>query len=111
MLSYESYVPMALKSLKGLVAGVRLKYDGIEKIVIYHRIGQVPVGECSVLIAVSAVHRRESIRAVEDLIDDLKAETPIWKREEYEDVSHPAQWKVNCECSRKQNGFSVNKQQ
>ncbi len=95
---------MAIKSLTGLIQKIREKYGGIQKVLIQHRIGIVPIGECSVLIVVSAVHRRESIRAVDDLIDGLKAETPIWKKEEYEDGN--SQWKVNCECNRK---FLVNK--
>ena len=40
----------------------------------------VPIGEASVVVAVSAAHRRDSMRAVEYLIDTLKASVPVWKK-------------------------------
>jgi len=46
-----------------------------------HRLGSVPLGEPSVIIAVSAAHRREAFAAAREAIDRLKAEAPIWKRE------------------------------
>jgi len=45
-----------------------------------HRLGLCPVGEASVIIAVSSAHRRESLDAVSYAIDTLKANVPIWKK-------------------------------
>eukprot|EP00158_Paraphelidium_tribonemae_P000877 Partr_v1_DN23587_c0_g1_i2_m14352 putative Catalytic subunit of the molybdopterin synthase complex, a complex that catalyzes the conversion of precursor Z into molybdopterin. Acts by mediating the incorporation of 2 sulfur atoms from thiocarboxylated mocs2a into precursor Z to generate a dithiolene group (By similarity) len=95
-LSYEAYTAMALKSLEKLVNQVRSSYKHIHAVCISHRIGSVPVGETSVVICVSATHRKEAMHAVEDLINGLKRDTPIWKREVYEDGT--STWKDNCEC-------------
>ena len=94
-LSYEAYEPMALKELKLLCENARKKFQ-INKICILHRLGEVPVTEASVVIAVSSVHRKDSLDAVEDLIDTLKERVPIWKKEIYEDGA--SEWKENKEC-------------
>lgn len=60
------------------------------------RLGVVPVTESSVIIAVSSVHRRESLEAVSFLIDELKANVPIWKKEIYNNGN--GDWKKNKEC-------------
>lgn len=60
------------------------------------RLDVVPVTESSVIIAVSSVHRRESLEAVSFLIDELKANVPIWKKEIYNNGS--GDWKKNKEC-------------
>lgn len=113
-LSYEAYKPLAEKTLWQLAKQCRhiinskggndlnsgsnnptgCFSDRLLRIVIYHRLGQVPVGQPSVLIAVTSVHRKSAMRAVEFLIDELKAQAAIWKREEYEDGT--AEWKENC---------------
>ncbi|MCE3267393.1 MAG: molybdopterin converting factor, subunit 1, partial [Solirubrobacterales bacterium] len=46
-----------------------------------HRVGSVPLGEPSVIVAVSAAHRGEAFAAAREAIDRIKAEAPIWKRE------------------------------
>ena len=63
-------------------------------IAIAHRIGVCPVGEASVIIVISSVHRRPSLDAVSWAIDQLKARVPIWKKERYEDGES---WKQNIE--------------
>ncbi|KAL1916771.1 uncharacterized protein VTP21DRAFT_5475 [Calcarisporiella thermophila] len=93
-LEYEAYDPMATQTLHSIIAEARTKWP-VGNISIYHRTGTVPIGEASVIIAVSGVHRRETIQAVEYLIDELKRKCPIWKREVYEDG---AVWKANKEC-------------
>lgn len=59
-----------------------------------HRVGEVKVGEASVAIAVSSVHRRPALEAVHFIIDEIKATVPIWKEEIYQDGS---MWKQNAE--------------
>ena len=70
---------------------------GVLKVALVHRTGVVPVGEASVVILVSSVHRQPALRAVEYGIEELKARTAIWKREVYEDGSV---WKENMEFER-----------
>jgi molybdopterin synthase catalytic subunit len=87
---------MALKEMLNICAKIRLQWN-IEGIAIYHRIGEVPISEASIVIAVSSSHREESLRAVEYAINTLKASVPIWKKEVYE--TGETQWKENKECT------------
>ncbi|TPX40074.1 molybdopterin synthase [Synchytrium endobioticum] len=94
LLSYEAYVPMAIKELHNCISQARKLYPSIISAVIQHRIGDVAIGQESVVIAVSAPHRKDALHATEYLIDELKATVPIWKKEMYEDGST---WKENGE--------------
>ncbi|KAI8424795.1 hypothetical protein MSG28_006727 [Choristoneura fumiferana] len=96
-LEYEAYEPMALKAMKAICTEIRDKWPAVHGIAIYHRLGNVPCREASVVIAVSSPHRRESLDAVSLCIDLLKAKVPVWKREVYADAA-PA-WKENVECA------------
>ncbi|XP_057338394.1 molybdopterin synthase catalytic subunit [Microplitis mediator] len=93
-LAYEAYEPMALKEMKNICEKIRAKWD-VKHIAIFHRLGEVPVCESSVAIAISSPHRRESLQAVEFAIDTLKSSVPIWKKEIYEDQQ--STWKENKE--------------
>lgn len=92
-LDYEAYVPMAIKVLEQVVQEARQKWE-LKHVAIYHRTGTVPVGQVSVIVAVSSAHRKEAMHATEYLIDHLKARCPIWKKEVYNDGSV---WKGSCE--------------
>ncbi len=62
---------------------------------LHHRLGVVPVGEPSIVIAVSSPHRRESFQACEFILEEVKAKAQIWKREFYEGCDEDSQWKAN----------------
>ncbi|XP_052127443.1 molybdopterin synthase catalytic subunit isoform X3 [Frankliniella occidentalis] len=96
-LVYEAYEGMVQKSLKTLCDDIRSKWN-VHGIAIYHRLGEVAVEEASIVIAVSSEHRAESLQAVQYAIDKLKADVPIWKKEEY-DGDATSQWKENKESS------------
>jgi len=82
-LEYEAYPEMALAEMRkiGEQAGRRWP---ITKLAIVHRIGVVPIGEASVVIAVSAAHRAAAFEACRFAIDRLKEVVPIWKKEHFE---------------------------
>ncbi|CAN1145256.1 Molybdopterin synthase catalytic subunit [Linum perenne] len=92
-LRYEAYVPMAIRQLKSICSSALLSWN-LHSIAVVHRLGTVPVGETSVFIAVSAVHRADSLDACKFVIDELKASVPIWKKEVY---SNGQVWKENSE--------------
>ncbi|XP_011496470.1 PREDICTED: molybdopterin synthase catalytic subunit [Ceratosolen solmsi marchali] len=94
-LVYEAYEPMAIKELQAVCNKVRSQWN-VEKIAIYHRLGEVSIMEASVVIAISSVHRQESLQAVQFTIDAIKSSVPIWKKEVYEEDE--PQWKANKEC-------------
>ena len=95
-LSYEGYTPMAEKELKKLCDDTVQKFSSVKRIAAVHILGDCPVGKPSVILAVSSPHRRESIRSIEFLIDELKARVPIWKLEVYEGDEQSV-WKENLE--------------
>ena len=53
----------------------------ITHIAMAHRTGHVPIGEASVMIAVSAPHRTAALDACQEAIDTLKQTVPVWKKE------------------------------
>ena len=79
-LEYEAYRGMALNRLQELAQAARQRWDA-ERIAMLHRLGPVGVGECSVAIAVACPHRGEAFEACRWLIDELKREVPIWKKD------------------------------
>ncbi|CAI9091268.1 OLC1v1026243C1 [Oldenlandia corymbosa var. corymbosa] len=92
-LRYEAYVPMAVRCIKSICSSARSMWN-IYSIAAAHRLGAVPVGEISVFIAISAVHRADALDACKFLIDEVKATVPIWKKEVY---TNGEVWKENSE--------------
>ena len=78
-LSYEAYTDMAVGSMRELCGKVRQQWS-VTKIAVLHKLGDCPIGEVSVLIAVSSPHRKEALEAVQYAIDELKRTVPIWKK-------------------------------
>ncbi|MGN6626723.1 MAG: molybdenum cofactor biosynthesis protein MoaE [Tepidisphaeraceae bacterium] len=83
-LDYEAYVELARKQLQDLVAAARNRWP-IERCVLLHRVGRVPLAEPSVVIVVATPHRAESFEACRWLIDSLKSVAAIWKQEVWTD--------------------------
>ena len=82
-LEYEAYVEMALAELRKIGDAARRRWP-IAGVAIVHRIGVVPIGEASVVIAVSAAHRVAAFEACHFAIDRLKEVVPIWKKEHFD---------------------------
>ncbi len=83
-LEYEAYEPMASRVMTDISEVARRRWD-IVHISMVHRTGKVGIGEASVVIAVSAVHRKEAFEACRFVIDTLKKDVPIWKKEIFTD--------------------------
>ena len=83
-LEYECYRDMALSELTRISKQVA-KQHAIDNLYVVHRIGRVNIGEASLGVAVSAPHRVEAFKASQDLVDELKKDVPIWKREFFSD--------------------------
>jgi MoaE-MoaD fusion protein len=79
-LEYEAYREMAEERIATIVAGA-VERHGLEAAAAEHRVGTVPLGEASVAVAVSAPHRGEAFAGAREIIDRIKAEVPIWKKE------------------------------
>jgi molybdopterin synthase catalytic subunit len=83
-LVYEAYAPMALKELGRLGRELREKFD-VAHVGVVHRTGRLEIGETSVVISVSAPHRRAAFEACEWAIRELKRTVPVWKKEFFAD--------------------------
>ena len=83
-LDYEAYEGMAERVMAEIAKGLQARYE-LTAVAIHHRVGRVGIGETSVVIAVSAPHRRDALAACKDAIDELKERVPLWKKEVYSD--------------------------
>jgi len=83
-LDYEAYREMALSQMQTLAAEAIEKYK-VRDVAILHRLGRLMVGETSVLIVVASAHRGAAFDACRWLIDTLKKQVPIWKKETFVD--------------------------
>lgn len=82
-LDYEAYEAMALERMRAIVDAAAQRH-GLCAAAAEHRVGRVDLSEPSVAVAVSAAHREEAFAGAREIIDELKATAPIWKREEGE---------------------------
>ena len=83
-LVYDAYRPMAQAALERIVAELEAG-GGDLAVAIAHRLGEVPAGEPSVVIAVASPHRDAAYEASRKALERLKREVPIWKNEHYAD--------------------------
>ena len=85
-LDYEAYAPMAERKIAEIVAAA-IERHGLCAAAAEHRIGVVPLSEPSVIVAASAPHRDAAFAGAREIIDEIKAQAPIWKKEEGEWVA------------------------
>jgi molybdopterin synthase catalytic subunit len=90
-LSYSSYSPLALRTMMSIAKLVKAKHS-LNAIAIVHRLGEVPVGDESIVIAVSSPHRQAAWRAAEETLEEVKSKVEIWKYEKFEDGG---EWRAN----------------
>lgn len=82
-LEYEAYEAQVVPRLNEIAERARQQWPDLGRIVLLHRIGEVPITEAAVVVAVSAPHRVEAFAAARFGIDTLKSTVPIWKREDW----------------------------
>ena len=75
--------PSAADRLRESAERVAAAHD-IVAVAVEHRVGHLEIGDLAVVVAVGAVHRPEAFAACRHLIDDLKAEVPIWKEQHFD---------------------------
>ena len=83
-LEYEAYEEMAIETMRRL-ADEAVRTHGLVAVAVEHRTGCVPLGEPSIVVAASAPHRQEAFDGARFLLDQVKANAPIWKREHPEE--------------------------
>jgi molybdopterin synthase catalytic subunit len=82
-LEYDAYPEMAESEMARIAEILKERHD-ILHVAMAHRTGHVPIGEASVVIAVSAGHRGAAMDACREAIDTLKQTVPVWKKEVFE---------------------------
>ena len=85
-IEYSSH-PSSQQILRDIVVEFRDR-PGVHCIVAWHRVGHLESGEDAMVVAVAAEHRAQAFRAVEAIVEDVKAKLPIWKKQELTDGSH-----------------------
>ena len=90
-LEYEAH-PSAEALLKKVAAEVAAKHE-VLAVAVAHRHGPIAIGESAPVAAVSAKHRKAAFEACEELVDEVKAQIPIWKHQVFTDGTD--EW-VNC---------------
>lgn len=80
-LEYEAYVEMASREIAEIVRSA-IDRHGLCAAAAEHRVGIVPLSEPSVVVVASAPHRNAAFAGAREMIDQIKARAPIWKKEE-----------------------------
>ena len=81
-MSLDFYPNMTNGYLKNLSKNSIQKYK-LDNVLIVHRVGDVVPGECLVIVACWSKHRKESNKAVSDILEDLKHNAPLWKKKSF----------------------------
>lgn len=91
-LDYEGH-PSAAGVVEKVAAQVAAQFPGVRALAVTHRVGALGIGDVALACAVAAEHRREAFDACSKLVDAVKREQPVWKRQEFTDGTE--EW-VNC---------------
>ena len=81
--TYDAHDQMVLKSFNSICELAIKKFDKNAKVFLEHAKGFVPVGEISILIAVGAGHRDEAFKICRYILEEVKHQSLIWKKEHY----------------------------
>lgn len=103
-LDYEAYEPMAESAISKILKDAKSKWELNEAICV-HRLGHLEISDCAVVVITASAHRNDAYKANRYIIDQVKAEVPIWKKEVYTDGTFF--YGSNCECVKhkhKENG-------
>ena len=95
-LEYEAYIPMAEKTID-LILKTAIDKWKLNDAICVHRLGELGISDCAVVVITAAMHRAEAYDANRYIIDRVKLEAPIWKKEFFADGSY--EWGNNAECN------------
>lgn len=92
-LEYEAYSEMANQMIHSIIMDSKNKWE-LQYANCIHRLGSLNVGEIAVIVSTGSVHREEAYLANRYIIDRVKHEVPIWKKEYFTDGS--SEWSKGC---------------
>ena len=85
--TYDTHDQATIKSFQLICKNAKNKFDNNAKIFLEHAKGYVPVGDISILIAVGSEHRDEAFKISRYILEEIKHQSPIWKKEHYNEGS------------------------
>ena len=83
--TYDAHDQAVIKSFQSICNDAKSKFDNKAKIFLEHAKGYAPIGEISILIAVGTGHRDEAFKICRYILEEVKHQSPIWKKEHYAD--------------------------
>lgn len=83
-IDYEAYEPMALKELQKVATEVAAEF-ALERVLVVHRFGRHEIGDASIAVAIGSPHRAAAFDAARKIMDRVKVDVPIWKKEHFAD--------------------------
>lgn len=90
-LTYEAH-PSAAEVMESVVRSLAEQLD-VTHIAAAHRIGEIPIGESALVVAVGSSHRGDAFSACREIVDQIKLQLPVWKHQHFADGTE--EW-VNC---------------
>jgi molybdopterin synthase catalytic subunit len=81
-LEYEAYIPMANKMGEKILEQAKEKFDIVDAFCV-HRVGHLSINDTAIWVITTSHHRKEAYEASQFIIDTVKGEVPIWKKEHY----------------------------
>ena len=92
-IEYSAYEAMVQEEAEKIKKSVLTEYDDLKSIKILHSTGIVKAGEISLFVLVSAGHRHQAIEACSKIVEMIKENLPVWKKEIFED--NTSEWRQN----------------
>ncbi|MCW7487737.1 molybdenum cofactor biosynthesis protein MoaE [Leptospira meyeri] len=92
-LEYEAYSEMANQMIANIIADACQKWE-LQHADCIHRLGKLNLGEVAVIVSTGSIHRDEAYKANRYIIDRVKHEVPIWKKEFY--INGSSEWSKGC---------------
>ena len=83
--TYDVHDQAVIKSFQSICSSAKNKFDSNAKVFLEHAKGYTSVGEISILIAVGSGHRDEAFKICRYILEEVKHQSPIWKKEHYSD--------------------------
>jgi molybdopterin synthase catalytic subunit len=92
-IEYSAYETMVKAEADKIIKEINTAFTDVRIVRIIHSVGIVRAGEISLFVLVSAGHRRQAIDACSRIVELIKENLPVWKKEIFEDNTH--NWKYN----------------
>jgi molybdopterin synthase catalytic subunit len=83
-IDYEAYEPMAHKVLQRITDEVAAKHR-LDRVLVVHRFGRHEIGDASIAVVIGSPHRAPAFEAAKEIMDRVKVDVPIWKKEHFVD--------------------------